>query len=76
MNAEIFVCVLVKSSRPEVFCKKGVLRNFTKFTGKHLCQGLFFTEFAGFRPAILLKKRFWHMCFPVNFVTFLRSPFS
>ena len=21
----------------EVFCKKGVLRNFTKFTGKHLC---------------------------------------
>ena len=30
------------SSRPEVFCKKGALRNFTKFTGKHLCQGLFF----------------------------------
>ena len=40
-------------SRPEVFCKKGVLENFvkltgiylyqsknsTKFTGKHLCQG-------------------------------------
>ena len=23
---------------PEVFCKKGVLRNFAKFTGKHLCQ--------------------------------------
>ena len=20
-----------------VFCKKGVLRNFAKFTGKHLC---------------------------------------
>ena len=27
-----------RSSRPEVFCKKGVLRNFAKFTGKHLCQ--------------------------------------
>ena len=26
---------------PEVFCKKGVLRNFAKFTGKHLCQSLF-----------------------------------
>ena len=25
-----------------VFCKKGVLRNFAKFTGKHLCQSLFF----------------------------------
>ena len=23
-----------RSSRPEVFCKKGVLRNFTKFTEK------------------------------------------
>ena len=29
---------LSRSSRPEVFCKKGVLRNFTKFTGKHLRQ--------------------------------------
>ena len=30
-----------RSSRPEVFFKKGVLRNFSKFTGKHLYQGLF-----------------------------------
>ena len=27
-----------RGSRPELFCKKGVLRNFTKFTKKHLCQ--------------------------------------
>ena len=26
-----------RSSGPEVFCQKGVLRNFAKFTGKHLC---------------------------------------
>ena len=32
---------MFRSSRPEVFCKKGVLRNFAKFTGKHLCQSLF-----------------------------------
>ena len=25
-----------KSSRLKVFCKKGVLKNFKKFTGKHL----------------------------------------
>ena len=25
----------------EVFCKKGVLKNFAKFTGKQLCQSLF-----------------------------------
>ena len=64
-----------RSSRPEVFCKKGVLRNFTKFTGKHLCQSLFFNKVAGLRPATLLKKRLWHRCFPVNFVKFLRTPF-
>ena len=39
-----------RSSRPEVSCKKGVLRNFTKFTGKHLCQRLFFNKVAGLRP--------------------------
>ena len=31
----------------EVFCKKGVLRIFAKFTGKHLCQSLFFNNVAG-----------------------------
>ena len=30
-----------RGSRPEVFCKKGILRNFAKFTGKHLCESLF-----------------------------------
>ena len=36
-----------RSSRTEV--KKGVLRNFAKFTGKHLCQSLFFDKVAGLR---------------------------
>ena len=43
---------------------KGVLRNLTKFTGKHLCQSFF-----------LLKKRLWHRCFPVSLVKCLRMPF-
>ena len=64
-----------RNSRPEGFCKKDVVRNFTKFTGKHLCQSLFFNKVAGLRPAALLKKRLWHSCFPVNFVKFLRTPF-
>ena len=58
--------VICRSSRPEVFCKKGVLRNFTKFTGKHLCMSLFFNKVAG-QPATLLKTRLWHRYFPVNF---------
>ena len=44
------------SSHPEVFCKKGVLRNFTKFTGKHLCQSLFFNKVADLRSSTLLKR--------------------
>ena len=37
-----------------MFCKKSVLKNFPKFTGKHLCQSL--------GPTALLKKRLWHRC--------------
>ena len=44
------------SSRPEVFCKKGVFKNFAKFTGKHLCQSLFFYKVSGLRLK-LFKKR-------------------
>ena len=33
-----------------------------------------FNKVAGLRPAILLKKRPWHKCFPVNFAKFLRTP--
>ena len=58
-----------------MFYKKGVLKNFTKFTGKHLCQGLFVNKLADLRPATLLKKRLWHRCFSVNCVKGLRTPF-
>ena len=64
-----------RSSCPELFCKKDVLRSLTKFTGKRLCQSLFFNKVACLRPATLLKKRLWHRCFPVNFEKSLRTPF-
>ena len=78
----------VRSSCPELFCKKSFLKNFAKLTRKHLYQRLFFrkvacnifqnlflNKVAGLRPATLLKKRLWHRCFPVNFAKFLRTPF-
>ena len=40
-----------------VFLKQDVLKNFPKFTGKHLYQSLFFNKVADLRPATLLKKR-------------------
>ena len=48
------------SSLPEVFYKKGVLKTFAKFAGKHLRQtgqSLFFNKVASLRPAALLKMR-------------------
>ena len=48
---------LLQKQPPEVFCKNGVLVNFTKCEGKHLCQRVFFNKVADLRPATLLKKR-------------------
>ena len=53
------------NKHPEMFCKKRVLKNFSKFTRKHLCQSLFFNKVAG------LSLR----CFPVNFENLLRAAF-
>ena len=52
-----------RSSHQRCSIKKGVLRNFTKLIGKHLCQG-----------QLYLKTILWHKCFPVNFPKFLRTP--
>ena len=64
-----------RSSQRRSSIRKGVLRNFAKFTRKPLCQSLFLNKVAALRPETLLKKRLWHMCFPVNFAKFLRAPF-
>ena len=60
-----------RSSRPEVFCKKSVLRKFSKLTGRHLCQILFLIK----KRLSLLKKRLQHRCFPVTFAKVLRTSF-
>ena len=58
-----------KSSHQSCSLIKGVLRNFAKFTGNHLCQSLFLIT-----PATLFKKRLWYRCILVNFGIFLRTP--
>ena len=59
-----------RSNHRRCSVKELVLRSFAKFTGKHLCQRLFFNKVAG------LRMNLWHSCFPVNFAKFLRTPFS
>ena len=67
---------MCRSSHRRCSVRKGFLRNFAKFTGKHLCQSLFFNKVACLRPSTLaLWQRLWHRCFPVNFANLLRTPF-
>ena len=56
---------MTKSSRPEVFCRNDVLKNFAKFTGKHLGP-----EACNF----MKKETLRHRCYPVKFAKFLRTP--
>ena len=54
----VYECVS-RSSRSELFYKKGVLRNFAKFTGKDLCQSLLFNKVAGLRTPFLTEPLWW-----------------
>ena len=67
--------IIFRSNHWRCSVKKGVLKNFAKLTGKHLCLSLFFNKVASRRSATLLKKKLWHRCFPVDFAKFLRTPF-
>ena len=64
-----------KSSRPEVFCKKGVLKIFAKFPWKHLWQSASFLIKLQAAHATLLKNRVWRRYFPLNFAKVLRTSF-
>ena len=67
---------IFRSSHSEVFCKKSVLKNFTGSSQENICASVsFLNQVTGLRPATLLKKRLWLMCFPANFEKFLRKPF-
>ena len=54
---------------------KGFLRNFVKFTGKHLRQSLFFNKVAGLRPATLLKKETLAQVFSCEFYEISKNNF-
>ena len=45
-----------RNRRPEVFCKKDVLKNFAKVTVKHLCQSFFLIKLQA-SACNFIKKR-------------------
>ena len=58
-----------------MFRQKDVLRNFAKFTGKHLCQRLYFNKFADLRLQLSLKRDSVTGVFLCIFGKFLRTHF-
>ena len=59
----------------EVFYNKDVVKNFEKFTGKHLCQSLFFNKVADLRLVTLLKKETRAQVFSCEFFTIFKNTF-
>ena len=53
---------MIRGSRPELFCKKDVLKNFPKFTGTPVLK------------SFLLKKRLWHRCAFFKNIYFYKTP--
>ena len=53
VNLEYFLKFLMATEAVLQRCsiRKGVLRNFAKFPGKHLCQSLFFDKVSSLRLA-------------------------
>ena len=57
--------------------RKDVLRNFAKFTGKHLFQSLFFNKAAGLHLWTLLLHlviyviKYYFTVFPITFLSWL-----
>ena len=64
-----------RSSRPDVFCQKGVLRNFAKFTGKHLSQRLFFNKVAPGGACNFIKKESLGQVFSCEFCEISKNTF-
>ena len=63
-----------RSRRPEVFFKKGVLRNLTKFIGKHLYQNLFFNK-RNFIKTDFIKKETQAQVFSCEFSQIFKNGF-
>ena len=58
-----------------MFCKNGVLKNFAKFTEKHLCYSLFINKIAGLRPETLLKRETLAEVFACEFCEIFKNNF-
>ena len=63
--------VTLRSSRPEVFFRKGVLKICSKFTGEHSCRSLISINL----QSNFIEITIWHGCSPVILLHIFRTPF-
>ena len=63
------------SSRPEVFCKNVVHKDFVNFTENACVRVLFLIKSQGETCNFVKKKRLWHRSFSLNFAKFLSASF-
>ena len=68
-NTESF---MFRSSRPEVFIGKGVLKICSKFTGEHPCRSVISIKLQSNSIEITLR----HGCSLVNLLHILRTPYK
>ena len=54
---------ILRSSHRRCSVGKGVLRSFAKFTGKHLCQSLYFNKVAGLRDYSKEREQYFKRAF-------------
>ena len=57
IKIDCYSLLLFRRSHWRCSLKIGVLKNFAKFTGKHLYQSLFFSKVPSLKHAILLRKK-------------------
>ena len=71
LKTNLIMLIFYRSSRPEVFLRKGVLKICCKFTGVHPCRSVI---------SIKLQSKFIEIalrlgCSPVNLLHISRTPF-
>ena len=62
---------LFRSSHPEVFLIKGVLKIYSKFTGEHPWRSVISIKL----QSNFIEITLWHECSPVNLLYIFRTPF-
>ena len=65
---------IFRSSHRRCSIKKGILKHFVIFAGKHICRGLLFNKIAGHQACNSIKKRLRHRYYLANISKFIRRP--